>query len=204
MPSLASTRPLYRRSPLRPSHRFGLTAIPFEFPIVPPSLTTLDARYVYGCTMSSGGFDARLGSGAKIDCLVKIDVRALIAAGLAAPPPGTVMNPEGNGWIGGVVDERDVNQILKERVMGVGKEWIKVFKFPTGVFGQEASFIPKAGKWRAEREGQEGGGEDEGWMCCYVFDEGRWLESNGKVKAGACSEREFSPLSYMCRVCTGG
>jgi hypothetical protein len=207
--SLPLTSPSSSTLPLRPSHRFALSSIPFEFAALPPSLSTMNARYIYGCSMSEGGFDARLGAGAKIDVLVKLDVRALVARGLTSPPEGAVQSPNGDGWIGGVVDGRDMGQIFKEKAMGVGEDWIKAFKFPDGVFGQEMSFVSKGGgKWRAEGVGAEGanggeGREDEGWLCCFVFDEGKWLDgTTGSVKEGARSERtsfNFFPFPASMR-----
>ena len=130
------------------THSFPLTAIPFEFPSVPTDLGMSEARYVYGCTMKSGSFDERLGGAAKVDCIVKIDVRALIARG----------QKQGNR-ITEAVDKRTSAQIMGDYKPGEAHD-VEIFACPDGWFAQETRFIPKSGAKD----------EDEGYLLTY----GEW------------------------------
>lgn len=129
------------------SHSFPLTAIPFEFPIVPTDLGMAASRFVYGCTMSSGSFDERLGGAAKVDCLVKIDVQQLIRRGIERAK-GKNMVP---------VDNRSSSQIMQDWSNGF-KGPIEIFAFPEGWYAQEGRFVPRLG---------EGLGEDDGYLLTY-------------------------------------
>jgi carotenoid cleavage dioxygenase-like enzyme len=62
-------------------HQFALSAVPFEFPSICEDKSMAKAKYVCGCSISSGSFGAALGRAVKIDCLVKIDVETLIDLG---------------------------------------------------------------------------------------------------------------------------
>lgn len=160
--------------------RFPLLSTPFEFPALPPSLSMQSTRWIYGCSLSTGGFDACLGSGAKIDCLLKIDVRALVKRG--KEHSGRRMRNE-------PVDQRSIRELLDGRNRGDPPGDIRVFKFPEGTYGQEVGFVPKD-RWAADRVDEVGKGtEDEGWLVCYVFDEVAGLDELGECKKGARSER---------------
>ncbi|ORY23043.1 retinal pigment epithelial membrane protein-domain-containing protein [Naematelia encephala] len=137
------------------THSFPLTAIPFEFPTVPPNLGMLPSRFVYGCTMRSGSFDERLGGAAKVDCLVKIDVLALAEKGRHRGE-GKNMTP---------VDPRSSAEIMDNWARGM-KGPVEIFALPEGWFAQEPRFIPKHG---------EGLDEDDGWLLSYVYDESHLL-----------------------------
>lgn len=166
------------------THEFALSAIPFEFPATHP-LTAMGnpafpreddndgAQYVYGCSLRDETFDTALGGTALIDCIVKMDARALVKEGVRRGTPK-----------GGCVDQRTLNEILSEHSErdGDGDDWdnrIQVFTLPDGVYAQEPSFVPRADAVR----------EDDGWILTYVFDERAGLdETTGQAKEGARSE----------------
>ena len=124
------------------SHSFPLSAIPFEFPTMPPDLGMSAARYVYGCTMSSGSFDERLGGAAKVDCLVKVDVQTLVHEG----------RQRGGGKVAEPVDARSVSEVLRDWAVGI-KGPIEILVFPEGCYAQEARFVPRAGHNLDEDDG---------------------------------------------------
>ncbi|CED83499.1 Beta, beta-carotene 15,15'-dioxygenase and related enzymes [Phaffia rhodozyma] len=161
--------------------RFPLLSTPFEFPAFPPALGMQSTRWIYGCSLSTGGFDACLGSGAKIDCILKIDVRSLVQKGMTlSKEHGLLRNTP--------VDKRSVGELLEARNRGEQPGPIRVFKFPEGTHGQEVGFVPKSG-WKADGEHEMGKGtEDEGWLVCYVFDEAVGLDETGECKVRARSE----------------
>lgn len=128
------------------SHAFPLTAIPFEFPTIPFHLGMSASRYVYGCTMASGSFDERLGGAAKVDCLVKIDVLTLIAAG----------KKRGMGRWDEAVDIRTAEDIMRDGRAGRQRP-VSIFHCPDGWYAQEPRFIPRIG-------GRE---EDDGYLLTY-------------------------------------
>ncbi|KAF8591152.1 carotenoid oxygenase [Ramaria rubella] len=159
----------YYRFPLSPhdatpsiSHEFALSAIPYEFPSISHSVSMQDAQYVYGCTMRSGSFDAALGA-AKIDCLVRVDVRTLIRRGI-----------DSGICHGGVVDSRQVVEILASTDE---VDPIKIFEMPQGWYAQECSFVSK----------QEAKSEADGYLLAYVFDESQ-LNDDGSAPNCARSE----------------
>lgn len=129
------------------SHSFPLTAIPFEFPTIPTDLGMSATRYVYGCTMSSGSFDERLGGAAKVDCLVKIDVQELIRRGR--------QRGEGKNMI--PVDGRSSSQATEDWAMGIEGP-IEIFVLPKGWYAQEGRFVPRVG---------HGLDEDDGFLLSY-------------------------------------
>lgn len=150
------------------SHQFALSAIPFEFPSLRDDVSMTDARYIYGCSVSDASFGAALGRAVKIDSLVKLDVRALIAQGKASPPSTIV----------GCVDTRTVAQILATQALpGNEDDPIKVFKMPAGWYAQESRFVPRKG----------GVAEDDGYLLAYVFDEAQ-LDGAGNALRNAKSE----------------
>ena len=146
------------------------------------------AKYVYGCTLTSGSFsaasvfslphliastltrDTRLGSAAKIDALVKINVKTLIAKGIAN-------NISGNDS----VDTRTVAAIVDSQkprnATGEDQDSIRVFAMPPGCYAQEATFV--------ERENPRD--EDDGYLISYVFDEAQ-LGADGYPREDAKSE----------------
>ncbi|WRT67158.1 uncharacterized protein IL334_004124 [Kwoniella shivajii] len=102
------------------THSFPLSAIPFEFPSLPHHLHMSPAKYIYGCTMRSGSFDERLGGAAKVDCIAKMNIHAL------------VKQP----------DSRSSAQILQDHAE-CSKSPIEIFALPEGWFAQEAQFVPR-------------------------------------------------------------
>jgi len=169
---------------LTPSHSFPLASIPFEFPTVPHATSMTNAQYVYGCSMRQGSFTTALGSAAKIDCLVKVDVQHLLAQG----------RQQGNRE-DEAVDRRSVAQLLDEQEARGGAEGaLQVFAFPKGRFGQECSFIPR----HSMR------GEDDGYLLTYVFDEAQLDPLTGEPHTDAVSELwaidAWTMQDVVCRV----
>ncbi|WVQ70055.1 uncharacterized protein L199_008279 [Kwoniella botswanensis] len=135
-------------------HTFPLSAIPFEFPTLPPLLGMSPARYVYGCTMRSGSFDERLGGAAKVDCIAKLDVLELIERGRC----------RGIGKSVEPVDSRSSAEILKDWQDGISGP-IEIFAMPAGWYAQEPRFVPR----------YDGKNEDDGFLLTYVYDESHLL-----------------------------
>jgi carotenoid cleavage dioxygenase-like enzyme len=127
------------------THSFPLISIPFEFPTVPADLGMMETRYVYGCTMKSGSFDERLGGAAKVDCLVQIDVKALIEKG----------KEMGNG-VDDPVDGRTSMEIIQSYLPD-RRGPVEIFACPEGWFAQETKFVPKA----------MATDEDDGYLLTY-------------------------------------
>lgn len=96
--------------------------------------------------MASGSFDERLGGAAKVDCLVKIDVLALVAAG----------RRRGQGKYDEPVDVRSAAQIIKEGQTG-RQGTVSIFQCPPGWYAQEPRFVPK----------QNARDEDDGYLLTY-------------------------------------
>ncbi|KDE03948.1 hypothetical protein MVLG_05582 [Microbotryum lychnidis-dioicae p1A1 Lamole] len=151
---------------LAPSHAFALSVLPFEFATVPLKHSMSSSRYVYGCSMRVGSFSAALGGAAKIDCIVKMDVQALISEGTDRR-----LHDEQ------AVDERTMTQILEDQRSGVSSH-IKVFVMPPGHFAQESSFVSRASPR----------GEDDGFLLFYVFDESQLDPLTGEPMEHAKSE----------------
>ncbi|SCZ90628.1 BZ3500_MvSof-1268-A1-R1_Chr9g10902 [Microbotryum saponariae] len=151
---------------LTPSHAFALSVLPFEFATVPLEHSMSSSRYVYGCSMRLGSFSAALGGAAKIDCIVKMDVQALVSEGTDRR-----LHDEQ------AVDERTMTQILEDQRRGVSSH-IKVFAMPPGHFAQESSFVSRASPR----------GEDDGFLLFYVFDESQLDPLTGEPMAHAKSE----------------
>jgi carotenoid cleavage dioxygenase-like enzyme len=146
-------------------HQFALSAVPFEFPSIREDRSMTNAKYVYGCSISSGSFGAALGRAVKIDCLVKIDAETLIELGKM---------DEGLQPVSGCVDTRCVDEVLQsERV----EDPIKVFKLPPGHYAQESRFVPRA----------DAKTEDDGFLLFYVFNEAQ-LDESGECLSDARSE----------------
>ncbi|GAA6016260.1 hypothetical protein JCM10207_000449 [Rhodosporidiobolus poonsookiae] len=167
--SLSST------APLRPSHAFPLSAIPFEFPTVPQDRVVSSSKYVYGCSTKVGSFDAALGGAAKIDCLVKANVEVLVVRGKKRDEGG-----KGDPEL--PVDQRTVLEVLEQQTprspSRTGEDVpLRVFELPPHHYAQEASFVPR----------QNGQDEDDGYLLTYVFDE-RQLDEAGVPVPGARSE----------------
>ncbi|CBX94995.1 similar to putative carotenoid oxygenase [Plenodomus lingam JN3] len=167
------------------THQFALSAIPFEFPTVSPLTEMESARYIYGCSTSVESFGAALGKATKIDVLVKMDVKTLLAQAAKIQPTAVT----------GCVDSRTMNQILDSKD---SKDPIKAFRLPPRHYAQEARFIPK----RASNElspGQVEAREDSGFLLFYVFDESQ-LDEAGQCKPDAKSELWVLDASTMERV----
>lgn len=158
---------------LAPSHAFPLSVIPFEFPTTSFEHSMSGARYVYGCSMRNGSFSAALGSAAKIDCLVKVDVHTLVGRGRATASKRGVED---------AVDTRTVGRILVEQNERGGSTSgpIQVFALPPHHYAQEASFVP--------RRSEDSQGEDDGWLLTYVFDERQLDPVTGEPTEDSTSE----------------
>ncbi|KZO96429.1 carotenoid oxygenase [Calocera viscosa TUFC12733] len=159
--------PLSPSSPARPSHSFPLLSIPFEFPTLPPPLGTRESRFVFGCSMLHGSFTAAM-SGAKIDCLVRVDVLALIARGLA----------RGEGTRE-AVDARSMSELLASNGQ---EDAVRVFRLPPSHYAQEASFVPSPSFSPSDTSTHA-----NGHLLFYVFDE-RQLLPDGSAPDWATSE----------------
>jgi carotenoid cleavage dioxygenase-like enzyme len=146
-------------------HQFALSAVPFEFPSICEDRSMTNAKYIYGCSISSGSFGAALGRAVKIDCLVKIDAETLIKLG---------KRDKGLRPVSGCVDTRCVDEVLQsERA----DDPIKVFKLPPGQYAQESRFVSRA----------DAKTEDDGFLLFYVFNEAQ-LDENGECLSDARSE----------------
>lgn len=148
-------------------HQWALSAISFEFPTLSPNHSMSEARYVYGCSTAETSYTVALGKAAKVDCLVKMDVRTLIERGVRQPPQP----------IKGCVDTRTVAEILASNDVD---DPIKLFKMPDGWYAQEPRFVP--------RREDERKSEDDGWLLTYVFDESQLAED------GTCGVDTVSEL----------
>jgi carotenoid cleavage dioxygenase-like enzyme len=170
---------------LEPSHQFPLASIPFEFPTVPQDRVVGPAKYVYGCSIKHGNFDAALGGAAKIDCLVKINATALIQRGIKRAEAGKqdAETP---------VDQRTIAEVLSSQTPRGGSKSsssateiadsddvaIRLFELPPLHYAQEPSFVPRSDP-RAE---------DDGFLLTYVFDERQIDPVSGRPFKDARSE----------------
>ena len=145
-------------------HQWSLSAIPFEFPTLRDDVTMGAARYIYGCSVSGTSFGAALGRAVKINALVKMDVKTLIAKGIRRPPT----------QITGCVDTRTITEIMASNDP---TDPIKVFKMPDRWYAQESRFVPRI----------RGVSEDDGFILTFVFDESQ-LDDEGECKMDATSE----------------
>ncbi|KFH47490.1 Carotenoid 9,10(9',10')-cleavage dioxygenase-like protein [Hapsidospora chrysogenum ATCC 11550] len=151
-------------------HQWALSAIPFDFPIIPADKSMSECRYVYGCSSSHSSTPAP-GSAAKMDYLVKMDAKSLVACGIADPPPAVT----------GCVDTRTLEQVWAESSNGDDDDDddpIKLFRMPRGWYAQEPMFVA-----RADTES-----EDDGWLLTYVFDESTGLDEEWECREGAKGE----------------
>ena len=146
-------------------HQFALSAVPFEFPSICEDKSMANAKYVYGCSISSGSFGAALGRAVKIDCLVKIDAETLIKLG---------KKDESLRPVSGCFDTRSVDEVLRSNRPD---DPIQVFQLPHGHYAQESRFVPRA---HAKTE-------DDGFLLSYVFNESQ-LDENGECRPDARSE----------------
>ncbi|EGG09838.1 uncharacterized protein MELLADRAFT_95354 [Melampsora larici-populina 98AG31] len=171
--SLSEDDPLWSGpdSITQPSHLFALSAIPFEFPVLPPNKLMSEVQWVYGCSMASGSFDAGLRGGARPNVLVKMNVRELIKRGIKSVKSGKTGPKDQDGIF--EVDSRTMPDLLKSEP----DSSIRLLELPKGFYLQEPSFIPR----------KEATREDQGWLVCYVFDENQ-LEENGQASLKAYSE----------------
>ncbi|KAJ0161809.1 Carotenoid 9,10(9',10')-cleavage dioxygenase 1 [Colletotrichum tanaceti] len=145
-------------------HQWALSAISLEFPSVAPAYSMQEARYVYGCSTGEASYTVALGKAAKIDHLAKLDVRTLVARGLANPPQP----------VKGFVDTRSVAQVRDSKDP---EDPIKLFRMPDGWYAQEPRFVPRA----------EHRSEDDGWLLTYAFNEAQ-LDERGECPRHAASE----------------
>ncbi|KAJ4373852.1 hypothetical protein N0V83_002591 [Neocucurbitaria cava] len=167
------------------THQFALSAIPFEFPTVSPFTDMGHARYIYGCSTSVESFGAALGKATKIDVLVRMDIKALLARAQMSSPEA----------ITGCIDNRTIDEIL---VSEDPDDPIRVFKLPSNHYGQEPSFIPCEGM-EASTSGNLIPTEDSGYLLFYVFNENQ-LDSTGECTADAKSELWVLDARTMQRV----
>lgn len=152
------------------THQFALSWIPFEFPTVSPVTDMKYARYIYGCSTTDESFGAALGKATKIDIIVRMDVKTLLARADCSPPTS----------ITGCIDDRSIDQILASTDL---EDPIKAFRLPPGYFGQEPRFVP-----RKPRGSEVELTEDDGYLVFYVFNEDQLNE------AGECREDARSEL----------
>lgn len=172
------------------THAFPLSRVPFEFPAInlrhQPAAGLGPNRFIYGCSMRQGTFDAGMGrNSAKIDCLVKMDAQHLVAKGRRLADSGKLLK-------GQAVDERSMLEILEGQENAAGKDDnhgasedpIKAFPLPAGWFAQEPTFIP-----RSPLRGNEPQAEDDGYLVFYAFDESTHLcPKSGEALPTAYSE----------------
>ncbi|KAI7158684.1 carotenoid oxygenase [Hortaea werneckii] len=178
-------------------HQWALATIPFEFPSVRPDREMHAARYVYGCSTSTTNFGSALGKATKIDVLVKIDARTLIARGMKNPPRS----------VSGCVDTRTMAQVLasssssssttssdddndnendNETHSAANEEdrSIQAFRLPDGWFAQEPRFVPastssptsSSSTSSSTQETPEEDDEDNGYLLFYAFNENAHLD----------------------------
>ncbi|KAF2856544.1 carotenoid oxygenase [Plenodomus tracheiphilus IPT5] len=167
------------------THQFALSAIPFEFPTVSPLAEMEFARYVYGCSTSVESFGAALGKATKIDVLVRMDVKALLAQAAKIQP----------GAVTGCIDSRTMDQILDSKDP---KDPIKAFRLPPHHYAQEARFIPEQSSRKCSAD-QLDACEGNGFLLFYVFDESQ-LDEAGQCKPDAKSEMWVLDANTMERV----
>ncbi|KAJ9641397.1 hypothetical protein H2199_005367 [Coniosporium tulheliwenetii] len=151
----------------------------------PPSPRKMSAaRYIYGCSTTADSFGAALGRAAKIDVLLKMDVKTLISrAERERPTPVT-----------GCVDTRTIDDVLSSTDPA---DPIRAFRMPAGWCAQEARFVARHSSATTPRD------EDDGYLLFYAFDEAQ-LDSDGECPPTAVSElwildaRDMRTL--VCRV----
>jgi carotenoid cleavage dioxygenase-like enzyme len=149
---------------------FALSNIPFEFPTMDENRCQTANRFVYGASMTSGSFDAGLGSRcAKIDCLAKVDIASLTSKGIRLMDEGLLRAGE-------AVDSRTVAGILASE--NAEDDDIAIFSLPPGHYAQEATFVSRT---NAERE-------DDGFLIFFVFDERTGLDQDGRCRDDAQSQ----------------
>ncbi|KAF1913522.1 carotenoid oxygenase [Ampelomyces quisqualis] len=163
------------------THQFALSGIPFEFPTVSPLTDMTNAKYIYGCSTTDESFGAALGKATKIDLIIKMDVKALLAQAQRSPPASVT----------GCVDDRSIDQIMASTDL---EDPIKTFKLPPNHFGQEPRFIPR-------QSGSPGSNlaEDDGYLVLYVFNEDQ-LNKAGECRDDAQSELWIVDAKTMCDV----
>jgi carotenoid cleavage dioxygenase-like enzyme len=166
----------------RITHEFALSAIPFEFPTLSPVTEMASARYVYGCSTAIESFGAALGKATKIDTLVRMDVRTLLARAQTSPPEP----------ITGCVDTRTIDQILASNDP---KDPIKAFRLPPNHYGQEARFVPRKAN-DVNTRGDFTSAEENGYLLFYVFNEDQ-LDEEGECPEDAQSELWILDASDM-------
>lgn len=149
---------------------FALSDIPVEFPTMNDSFSQRCNQYVYGASMTTGSFDAGLGSrSAKIDCLAKFDIKTLIRKGKQEMDAGQLQTGE-------AADKRTVQDIL-----AVGhheNDAIRLFVLPAHHYAQEATFVPRL----------NAKSEDDGFLIFFVFDESTGLDYDGDALPTATSQ----------------
>ena len=157
------------------SHQWALSALPFEFASLHPDLEMKAARYVYGCSTTTGSFTAALGRAVKIDMLVKFDTQTLINRGVENPPLA----------VSGCVDSRTIAD-FKSMTNPDPTDPIQVFFMPDGWFAQEPRFVPRK-KTTSEEPGRELE-EDDGYLLFYAFNENGQMDERGECLPDAVSE----------------
>ena len=154
------------------THQWALSALPFEFASLHPNLEMKAARYVYGCSTTTGSFTAALGRAVKIDMLVKLDTRTLISSGIANPPTSA----------SGYIDSRTISD-FQAIDSPDPKDPIKVFFMPENWYAQEPRFVPR----KAPEGSQHELDEDDGYLLFYAFDESQ-MDEEGMCQPDAVSE----------------
>ncbi|UZJ55333.1 hypothetical protein CBS101457_004653 [Exobasidium rhododendri] len=146
---------------------FPLSDIPLEFPTMNEAYSQRSNKFIYGASMTSGTFDAGLGTrSAKIDCIAKFNVKRLIATGKERKQDAVV---------GPAVDLRTVREILEE---DRSDDPIQIFALPPHHYAQEATFVPRL----------DAAEEDDGYLTFFVFDEQSGLDEHGDCAPRATSQ----------------
>ncbi|PWN34040.1 carotenoid oxygenase [Meira miltonrushii] len=166
---------------------FALSDVPVEFPTMNDSYSQQCNRFVYGASMTTGSFDAGLGSrSAKIDCLAKFDIQTLIAKGKKAMDAGQLQKGE-------AVDKRTVQDVLAAEQ--TEDDPIRLFALPPHHYAQEATFVPRL----------NAKSEDDGFLLFFVFDESTGLDYDGDALPNAISQLWILDAKTMkdviCKIC---
>ena len=154
------------------TQQWALSALPFEFASLHPDLEMKAARYVYGCSTTTGSFTAALGKAVKIDMLVKFDTQTLISRGIADPPKS----------VSEYVDSRTITDFQAIDTPDP-KDPVKVFFMPDNWYAQEPRFVPRKAPENLQHELDE----DDGYLLFYAFDESQ-MDEEGMCLSNAASE----------------
>lgn len=125
----------------RVSHESPLTDFPIEYPSINTRHLSLPNRYAYGASMKEGSFDTAL-SGAKVDVLVKCDIKSLI------------QNPP-----------QHVDQTSSNTPPSI--QHVKSIVLPKGFYASEATFVPSTSVTNPSTDTDE----DDGHILVHIYNE---------------------------------